>query len=135
MRDDYPLVEKPGVTVILINDKKVLLLRRINIPFITHPGIWYVVAGSRKRGETPVDTAYRELREETRIGKPDLKLLHESDVIVLDEKAKIRWHNRLFVMQSSTSSVKLNIEHTGYRWVNVQELKKYPELIGSFGES
>ena len=45
---DYPLVEKPGVTVILINDKKVLLLRRINIPFITHPGIWYVVAGSRK---------------------------------------------------------------------------------------
>jgi dATP pyrophosphohydrolase len=48
------------LVVIHTPDNQVLLLERAD-----HPGWWQSVTGSRNEGETPLQTAIREVREET----------------------------------------------------------------------
>lgn len=48
------------LVVIYTSDMEVLLLERAD-----HPGYWQSVTGSREAGETLLDTALREVREET----------------------------------------------------------------------
>lgn len=54
--------KRPESVLVLIytNDKDILLIERADIP-----GFWQSVTGSLEAGEAPIDTAVRELKEET----------------------------------------------------------------------
>ncbi len=80
----YAMVSRPGVTVVLLNRGRILLLKRISLPFISHPGIWYFVGGARKGRESPLQNAYREVEEEVGITKDELKPLSRSKIVVID---------------------------------------------------
>lgn len=121
------LRKRDGVTMIVMNKGKVLLLKRRNVPFITNPGGWAFVSGARKAPESYIATAYRELHEETRLKKADLKLLQDAGKIWMFEPRKptYKWENEIFVFASKTRNVKLNIENTKFRWASLSELEKY----------
>jgi 8-oxo-dGTP pyrophosphatase MutT (NUDIX family) len=131
----YRTVDRPGVTAVLVSGRRILLLRRIGLPFITHPGLWYFVAGARKGRETPLQNAYREIREEVGVGKGELSPVSWLKVTVLDHKKRQEWENDLFIIRSSGKEVRLNMEHTAHRWVGLDELKGYEETLACFRES
>jgi len=117
-------VKRDGIVAIIINKKKVLLLKRRNLPFLTNPGIWFFITGGRKKGEKYIETAYREIMEEVRIEKQMLRKLYECRVELYDNAKKWIWENRCFIFYSKSRNVKLNIENSAYRWVGIKSLKK-----------
>lgn len=120
----YRKINAQGITAIIINHKKVLLLKRRNFPFMLNPGVWFFVSGSRKSSEKYLGTAYREILEETGIRKDALTPLKKiKSLIILDPKNAKMWKNKLFIFRSKESTVKLNIEHNAYKWASLAELR------------
>jgi len=117
-------VKRDGIVAIIINNGRVLLLKRRNIPFLTNPGIWFFITGGRKKGEKYIETAYREIREEVGIEKQMLWKLYECKVKLYDGAKKWVWKNRCFIFYSKSRKVKLNIENSAYKWVGIKDLKK-----------
>jgi 8-oxo-dGTP pyrophosphatase MutT (NUDIX family) len=133
--DRYRLVNRPGVTVVIVNNGKVLLLKRIRLPFIVNPGIWYFIGGARKARETALQNAYREIFEEIQVNRDDLKVLLSASVVIADKKRKERWRNKMFIMSSKNRGIRLNFEHTDYQWVSPGKLANYGDLAGAFEDS
>ncbi len=81
------------------------------------PGIWGIVYGGIKSGETAVEAALRELREETGLTP---KIFHQVEFI---ETFYHRSRDRIsmlpvFAAQAPKGfSLKLNSEHDDHRWV------------------
>jgi len=117
-------VKRNGVVAIIINKRRVLLLKRRNLPFLTNPGIWFFITGGRKNGEKYIETAYREIMEEVGIEKQMLRKLYECRVKLYDEAKKWIWENRCFIFYSKSRHVKLNIENSAYRWAGINDLRK-----------
>ena len=128
----YSTVGKDGVMVVIINKRKILLLKRIWLPFISHPGMWSFVSGKKEKNEEYLDTAYRETEEETGLEARKLKLLKETDITVRDEKRLVKWKNRLFLFRSDTDSIRLNIENSRYKWVRFEELISGETITSAF---
>ena len=63
---------RPAATVLLVHDRKLLLVRRAEPPAV---GQWCLPGGFLELGESAQDTARRELNEETGLGCGDLKFL------------------------------------------------------------
>ena len=121
---DYKLVKADGVAAVIIWKNKVLLLKRRRIPFIYNPGTWGFLTGSRKPGERYLETAYREIKEETGIGRKQLtRVLKPAKVSMFDGKKGKRWLNYLFIFRSETGNVRINIENAGWRWAKASEIR------------
>ena len=108
----------------------------------TKPGevYWHVVAGALEAGETAVETAARELEEETGLADAALVDLERRFVYPLDEEP-----HRLPQYESGVTEVvvdcfcvdapatwepRLDFEHDDYRWctaVEADELLYWPE--------
>ncbi|MDE1850626.1 MAG: NUDIX domain-containing protein [Candidatus Micrarchaeota archaeon] len=132
--DEYRLVEADGVTAAIVHGGKILLVKRVNFPLISNPGIWVFVQGSRKKGEEHIETAYREIHEEVAIGREHLELVFEKkDVVLFDAvKKKHKWKNAFFIFQSKTQNVKTNYESQGHRWAHLEELVGEKEYTNIF---
>jgi len=106
----------------------VLLVKRIEtykgnpVPF---GGYWSIFCGSAKDKEEPLDTAYRELYEESKI--------------VPEKIQKIRFFRSFFQQDEEfffyTLEVDeflnpdLNFEHTEFGWFKIRSLHSFPEKI------
>lgn len=124
----YKMVKREGITTALTNSGKILIVKRIRFPFISHPGMWSFVSGKREKGEKYLQSACREIFEETKIGAERLTLLGSTSVMLKDERSGLKWQNRLFVFRSSSRAVKLNIENTNYKWVSFDQLCRSKDL-------
>ena len=80
---------KIGVGIILIKNDQVLLVQRANPP---GAGKWSLPGGKQELGETAMQTARRELREETGLECGELTLAGYVDSIHHDETGRIIFH-------------------------------------------
>ena len=101
-----------------------LLLKRRNVPMIMNPGIWAFLSGGRDGNERYLTTAYREIGEETSIGKESLRMLYKEKRLLKEDRKGIKWHNWLFIFHSNTRKVKLDYENSAYRWATMREIEK-----------
>jgi 8-oxo-dGTP pyrophosphatase MutT (NUDIX family) len=127
---DYKTVEKSGITSVLLNKGRILLVERRRIPFMTHPGFWSFVSGARKnRNEEYMDTVYREIKEETDMEKSQLKLLvTDETVIIRDHRKNIQWENKFFIFDSKTDTVRLDMENKNFKWISIDELERHKNI-------
>lgn len=129
----YKLISADGVTNVIINKDRILLLKRLPLPMIFNPRAWSFVFGGLEKGEDSLECGYREVREETQIEKRYLKLL-EGPIKILckDEKRKLMWYNDLFIFSSRTAKVTIDFENSGWRWAAFDELKNEKDYTNVF---
>jgi 8-oxo-dGTP diphosphatase len=101
---------------------EVLLLRRSD-RVSTYRGRWAGVSGYLE-DESPLEQAYREIREEVGLSRGDVRLLAEAEPLTFeDESIGMRWAVHLFLFEAlRPEAVRLDWEHTESRWVRPEEI-------------
>ena len=116
------------VTCVVIYQERILLLRRSD-KVRTYKGQWGGVAGYVEPGEHPRQTAYKELREEVGLTPDLVALIFQEDPISFTDVyqgERYDWtiHPFLFELLKH-QEMKIDWEHTEYRWVHPDELTRY----------
>lgn len=109
-------IQEINVYSVPFYNNKVLVAKRTN-------GLWEFPGGSVDFGEAPVDSAKRELMEETGLACSELDFLCITSATYRKEgKTK---HAIYIVYKTNVESenVKLSHEHVEFMWVSVPELK------------
>lgn len=109
-----------GIVCILIRDKKILVMKRNN-----YPKTWcYVVGRLEDYDKSPTAGIIREIQEETELVYSDDYTLYKTELFenfYVERKNKM-WLAPVFVaVLSSEKEVKLNFEHSDYKWLGVKE--------------
>lgn len=115
------------LVVIHTNDLKILLLERA-----LHPGYWQSVTGSQEEGESLIETAAREVREETGIAATAASIVDwkKTNTFEIFEEWRHRYapdvrynteHVFSLVVEDNTPVVIAPGEHTSHCWLDYEE--------------
>ncbi len=108
-----------------------LLLLRRSERVGTYRGRWAGVSGYLE-ARTPLEQAYREIEEETGLGRGDLRLLAQGEPLVVpDESIDTRWTVHPFLFEVlRPDRIRLDWEHTESRWVKPEEVPTLETVPG-----
>ena len=101
-----------SIDIAVINKGNVLLVKRNNIPA---KSLWWLPGGRIRKWESPMDTAKRELFEETGIDTSDLKFIGTKSVLFREED----FHFLVFIFAvylENTPEINLDDESSEYKW-------------------
>lgn len=125
--DDKPKLSNPKrvdiTTSVILHKGKVLILKRSQ-KVGTYQGRWACVSGYIEDGETPYETAQKEISEELGLGSEDVILLKEGDVLLAQDK-DILWAIHPFLFETKKTEITLDWEHDEHRWINPDEIENY----------
>lgn len=104
---------------------KILILKR-SAKVGTYQGAWAGVSGYIEEGEQPLDTALKEVEEETglKIGKEALLRVGEP-LPAYDKDRDVLWLVHPFLFKAPTDKIRLDWEHETYAWIKPKEIKQY----------
>ena len=132
MRREYPAQPIVGVGAVIVQDGKLVLIRRGVEP---DKGKWSIPGGGVELGETVGDAAVREAKEECGL---DIELFEDRPMDALDkmvpgEKGRLKYHYVLlqFLARPKGGTLKPISDATESRWVPLEEVKRY-NLTDSF---
>jgi len=125
------------VTCVLEREGRILILKRSSA-VRTYKGLWGGVAGYVEPGEHPLQTALKEIREETGLLSDEVSLLVQGEPIAFTDVyrgERYDWtvHPYLFELQKHLE-VKIDWEHSEYRWISPEELSTY-ETVPHFPDT
>lgn len=126
----------PVVTVFVKYREKILLMKRSN-RVRTYREKWNTVAGYLDNLGPIKEKILEELNEELKISKDNISSIHIGEPYrFTDIKAKKTWivHPALVILKNKPK-IKLDWEHTEYKWIRPEELKEFdttPRLDESF---
>ena len=115
------------VTSFIINDQKILLLKRSN-KVKTMKCLWAGISGIIEKGdETPLSRAKIEIFEEVGIKEEELKLLKSIQRlrVVSPQYKNHEWNIFPFLFSTKNMEIKLNWENSEFRWIKPTELVNY----------
>lgn len=121
---------RPVVTSFLANGGAYLILKRSE-KVSSYRGKWAAVSGSIEEGESVLDASYREIREETGIDPHHLEYRARAPEMRIPY-GSITWRVHPVLYDCDTREVRLDWEHTTYRWVTRSEISSYdtvPALV------
>jgi len=123
-------------TCILMDETGNILILKRSDKVRTYKGCWSGVAGYVEEGEKPIDTAFKEIREEVSLNSDDIELVRTINPIEFTDVYKgetYDWKVYPFLFRTrKKSKVQIDWEHTSYRWVSPSEVEKYdtvPHLV------
>jgi 8-oxo-dGTP diphosphatase len=127
----YPATPVVGVGVVVWREDKVLLVKRGREP---RRGQWSLPGGKQKLGEIILETAVREVREETGLDIVPLGIITALDAITRDAKGKIEYHYTIVEVaaESRDGVAKARDDADDVRWVDIAEVEKlcaWPEVV------
>ncbi|MCK5253576.1 MAG: NUDIX domain-containing protein [Thermoplasmata archaeon] len=107
----------------------VLLLKR-SLSVKTNKGKWAGVSGYVEVGETPLETAYKELEEEVAARPGLVRLVREAEPLTfLDTEHDTTWVVHPFLFDDLGVEVVLDWEHTEFRWIEPEELGSFDTVV------
>ncbi len=117
-----------ATSLLLNNEGKLLILKRSN-RVKTYKEFWGGVAGYVEKNETPIETAYKEIKEEVGLKKEDIYLKKKLDPITISdnyENKRYEWKIFVFLFElSKKSDIKIDWEHSEYKWIKPSEIINY----------
>lgn len=126
----YPTRPVVGIGVVVWRHDKVLLIKRGNAP---RKGEWGLPGGMQQLGETIMQTAVREVREETGLDITPLGIITALDAMTYDIKNKIEYHYTIIeiVADAGEGEPQAQDDASDVRWANlgdVDDLCAWPEV-------
>ena len=113
------------VTSFLESDLGILLLRRSE-RVGTYHGRWAGVSGYLEPGEDPLQRAKIEIQEELGLSTAQASLARSGEVLrAFDEEKDTVWIVHPFLFEVHEENIRLDWEHTEYKWVDPDELQLY----------
>ncbi len=113
------------VTCFLMRGDQVLILKRSQ-GVRTNKGRWAGVSGYVEDGETPLETAYKELKEEVTARSDQVRLVHQAEPLTFhDREHDTIWVVHPFLFEDLGVDVRLDWEHTESTWIEPRELHRY----------
>lgn len=100
---------------------KFLLVLRDDIPIIASPNTWSLLGGKNEPGETPEETAIRELKEEANIDVQELKPL-----FVEYYEDRIRHVYSMELTDEQARDIKLGDEGQKLDYFTLEQMEKLP---------
>ncbi len=111
----------------------ILLLKR-SLGVKTNKGKWAGVSGYVEVGETPLETAYKELGEEIAARPGLVRLVREAEPLTfLDTEHDTTWVVHPFLFDDLGVEVVLDWEHTEFRWIEPEELGSFDTVVSLKG--
>jgi len=115
-------VQELNAGVIVFRDRQILLLERKD-------GIWEFPGGGIDWGETPEESAKREVKEETGLFIENLELIGVTSAVYEKEDNFTSKHKKhsvyvVYKGESKEGEVILSGEHKTAKWVSLEEAKK-----------
>jgi 8-oxo-dGTP diphosphatase len=116
-----------GVKIFLKNKEgKILVLKRNQEKYKDVKNIWDIPGGRINPGSTLIENLKREVKEETNLGiLGEPKLIFAQDIMTKNGKHVVRL---TYVGDSIGEFVLDNSENIDYKWLNLDELKKFEGL-------
>jgi 8-oxo-dGTP diphosphatase len=125
-------VKQPGVGigVVIWRGDKVLLIKRGNAP---RKGEWGLPGGKQEFGETIMEAAVREAREETGLDIVPLGVITAIDAITRSKNGEIEFHYTIVdvAAESREGKAKAGDDAINLRWATLDEVQKlcvWPEV-------
>lgn len=104
-----------------IQEWKILLLKRAD-HLKVYPGIWQVITGTIEIGESALQTAIREVAEETSIITDNL-LTIPYVTSFFDAKKDLINFSPVFGLITKNKNIKISDEHSEFGWFTLNECK------------
>ena len=115
------------VTSFIINDQKILLLKRSN-KVKSMKCLWAGISGIiEESDETPLSRAKIEIFEEVGIKEEEIKLLKTIQQlrIVSPQYKNHEWNIFPFLFTTKNMEIKLNWENSEFKWIKPTEIVNY----------
>ena len=124
MKKEYPKHPIVGVGAIIIQNGKILIVRRGSEP---GKGKWSVPGGLVELGETVKQTVVREVKEECGLDAEVDKLIDVVDSMTFDENGKLKYHFVIldFFVKLKGGELKPGDDAKEALWVPLEEVEKY----------
>lgn len=126
LRREYPKQPLAGVGAVIINEGKMILVKRGVEP---GKGKWSIPGGLVELGESVRDATIREAKEETSL---DVEIvvdrpLDAFDNIDIDEHGGLRYHYILlqFLTRPKSGTLEPSSDAVDAKWVPIEEVEKY----------
>lgn len=127
----YPSQPVVGIGIIIWRDDKIVLIKRGNPP---RQGEWSLPGGMQLLGETIMQAAVREAREETGLDIVPLGIVTALDALTRDKKNKIEYHYTIVEVAAESRDGKIIAQDDAaeVRWATldeVEQLCQWQEII------
>jgi mutator protein MutT len=121
MSREYPDNPLVGVGAVIVEDNRVLLVRRGQAPLL---GEWSLPGGVLECGETLRDATIREAREETGLEVETGELLGVYERVIRSEDGRVRYHYVLidFLCRAVAGALSVGSDAADVRWFESAEL-------------
>jgi ADP-ribose pyrophosphatase YjhB (NUDIX family) len=119
----YPTRPVVGIGVVIWRDDKVLLVKRGNAP---RQGEWGLPGGMQQLGETIIEGAVREAREETGLDITPLAIITAVDAMTHDAKKKVEYHYTIVEVTAESREGKAEAKDDAkdVRWATLEEVEQ-----------
>ncbi|MBZ5654447.1 MAG: NUDIX hydrolase [Acidobacteriia bacterium] len=121
MNREYPEVPFVGVGAVIVQNGRVLLIRRGQPPLL---GEWSLPGGVLECGETLRDATVREAREETGLVVETVDMLGVYERVIRSDDERVRYHYVLidFLCRPVEGELKAGSDAADVRWFARDEL-------------
>lgn len=114
-----------GASIVVLRENRVLLVRRGRAPYA---GLWSLPGGKTEGGETPRETARRELKEETGIEADVEGVL---DRVAVPAMGDATYRLTVFYGRPTGGQLKAGSDAETAEWVHLDEVEGRPMTPGT----
>jgi 8-oxo-dGTP diphosphatase len=127
MKREYPDAPIVGVGAIIVDEGRVVLVKRAHLPML---GEWSIPGGAVELGETVREAVIREAREETGLDVEPMALLGVFDRVIRDHTESVRYHYVLvdYYCRQLGGELCAGSDCDGARWFSPEEVAGMPLL-------
>ncbi len=120
----------PVINCVLRNNNKILIVQRSSHMRL-YPGFWNGISGFLDDQRSIEEKVYDELREELGIHSSDITTIYRGSVFDQEESAYNKtWIVHPVLVDVKTDKIKLDWEAQNYKWIQVEEIRKFDLLPG-----